>query len=334
MNLQKINNIISMKKLNFLISILSIFIFLISILLISNLCLYGAALHTITVDGDLSDWVSDETIPQATSALYNPNEKADSVWDPSTRKNELRQLYVTWDKQAVYIGIEYSNDNTGLLVYIDVDSGTLSEINSGTDALYYISTWNRKVKFVNYRPDFFYGSWSGSSGNLYKITSSTSVSDISSYATFSTGRMSATPGSEIKIPWSVIYGGGKEDVPKGTRIALFAALSTGDLGSELFSGTTIQYGYLGGDCIPDSSGNNVFTLAPSTITDFAVVEVDSDLDGIPDDKLSVTQFSILSESISNKVFSPYGNYSTFNLIIKLSRQAQINIKIFDTSGNL
>jgi len=304
------------------------------ILLFTPLPLYAAPFHTITVDGNLSDWAQDEEILRQGNALYNPAESSDSAWDPATGKNELKRLLMTWDKQNLYIGLEGATDNSGLLLYIDVDSKLMPGGDAGTDNLYYISTWNRKVKFAVYKPDFFYGAWSGSSGNLYKITSSSSVSDVSSYSSISTGKTSAVPGYEIRIPWEVLYGLNKENVPAGARIALFASLCTGDIGSELYSGATIQFGYLGGDCIPDSSGNNIFTFAPSTVTDFAVMDIDSDDNGVPDDKLSAGALSILNDAIENKVFSPYGIYSSAKLSVKLNRQSSVTVKIYDINGNL
>jgi hypothetical protein len=270
---------------------------------------YSAPYHTIKIDGNLSEWSEDELLVDDTN---------DSVWDPGTGKNEIQKLYCTWDADSLYIGILGKTDY-GLLIYLDIDSRNAF----GVSELLEVPTWNRKVMFKNYYPDFFYGSWNGSTGNLYRIESSTRVTDVSGYTELSADKSSAMPGYELKIPFDLLYGLGSGKVPPGVTLSIFASLATGDVEDS--------YGYLGGDTVPD---NTICVLNVSTITSFISINIDTDNDGKPDDSFETKTFEISDEHISRKVFSPYGIYKDTRLTANLTRPANITVKIFNLKGDL
>ena len=288
------------------------------ILSLATLPVSGRPYHTIRVDGNLADWSAGELL------VDDPN---DSMWDPGTGKNEIQKIYITWDKDALYIGLAGKTHNYGLLMFLDVDSRS----QAGVMELLSVSTWNRKIIFKNFYPEFFYGSWSGSDGNFYQLDSSTRVTDVSGYTTLKTDRTSVMPGSEMRLPWSLLYELGDGRVRPGAVVSVFASLCTGDISSELYQGITVYFGYLGGDTAPN---NSVPVLNISTITNFASVKVDTNNDGIPDDFFSAFGFLISGDTLTRKVFSPFGVHRETRLTATLNKPANITVKVFNLKGDL
>lgn len=270
-----------------------------------TMSLYAKAYHTITVDGDLSDWSNDEVLIDDSSDF--------SDW----QDNEINRVYLTWDKNNFYVGIDGKSKDTGLLIFFDFKSGGQSNLTK-------MDTWNRKIIFEKNYIDYFYGSWSGSDGNFYEVQSSTHASDISvSKKHFS--------GWELAIPFDTIYKLGSGKVSKNARVSIFVSLATGDMGSELIGGTTVNFGYLGGDCAPN---NTITGLSTSTITQMATKIIDADSDGIPDNNYSLTELKISNIDISPNPFSPdnSGFCDDTSISFALSKPARIKITVYDIAG--
>jgi len=268
-------------------------------------CLYAKPYHTITVDGNLSDWSEDESLA---------DDRNDSVW---TGGNEIEKVYLTWDRNNIYIGIKGQSNNTGLVIYFDFGTDGFSDLTG-------INTWNRKVIFQNKKMDYFYGSWSQSGGNFYEILTATSASDISV-------SKKSVSGWEMAIPFETIYKVGAGNVTSGSSVSLFVSLATGDMGFEMISGSTVTYGYLGGDCVPN---NSISGLSVSTITAVLSKTFDSNSDGIPDDSYSNDKLGIRNASISPNPFSPDGNgfADTAQISFFVTKPAQVKVSIYDVSG--
>ncbi|MEW6555850.1 MAG: hypothetical protein AB1349_00670 [Elusimicrobiota bacterium] len=261
--------------------------------------------HTITVDGDLSDWADDEVLIDDSADF--------SEW----QNNEINRVYLTWDKNNLYVGIDGKSKDTGLLIFFDFKAGGYSDLTK-------IDTWNRKVIFQNNGIDYFYGSWSGSDGNFYEVQSATHAYDISISKKHSTGW-------EFAIPFDTVYKLGSGKVPKNASVSIFASLATGDMGSELIGGTTVNFGYLVGDC---TSTDTITGLSISTITTVTAKIFDADSDGVPDDNYSVTKLKISDVNVSPNPFSPdnSGFCDKTSISFSLSKPARIKIAVYDIAG--
>jgi len=263
--------------------------------------IYCLPYHTITVDGNLSDWSDDEILI---------NDANDSDWSGG---NEIEKLYLTWDKNNLYLAVAGQSMNTGLLIYFDFKDGGYSDLTK-------VNSWNRKIIFEKNYIDYFYGSWSGNDGNFYEITASTSVSDTSISKKHSSGW-------ELAIPFDTVYKLGTGKVPKNAAVSIFASLATGDTGSDSYG----LFGYLGGDCAPN---NYITGLATSTILTLTSTVIDTDSDGVSDDNYLSTKLKITSCEVAPNPFSPdnsgYADDTAISFFI--TKPAQLKISVYDISG--
>lgn len=215
----------------------------------------------VTIDGYLQDgeWRNDLRI----------DDRNDSDW---TELNELRYLNIQWDASNLYIGmtgVVYSNS---WLIYIDVDPGS----GNGPVDLTAIDVWERGTTFggSGFAPEFQYGCYQHQSiydsDGFWQILSSTSTMDRSgdidsAFDSFHDFGLSG--GSELAIPWSVLYENATGTVPVSARLAVVAAICW----------DPEPAGELGGDSIP----SNIAAALPG-IDNFWVIDLDHDGDGEPD----------------------------------------------------
>jgi len=273
----------------------------------------AAPYHSITIDGDLSEWLSDELL------VADSN---DSLWDVGTDKNYIDGIYFTYDRDNLYLAIAGKTTERGWLLYLDVDG-----LSSGATDLTRINTWNRQVKFSGWAPDYFYASWDGASGNFYRLQNeagNVKVSDLTGYVSVATSKVSAIPGSEIRIPFSLIYPGLSSKVRVGARIYLVASLATGDVGYQSEFGA---YGYLGGDISPENFVNGIST---ATLSVWATGYIDQNLDGSPDDQYSGQDLEIKNYQISPQAFVVWRE--KVNLSFSLSVPAEVEIFVYNFRG--
>ncbi|PKN00568.1 MAG: hypothetical protein CVU78_00395 [Elusimicrobia bacterium HGW-Elusimicrobia-2] len=251
-----------------------------------------APYHRIDIDGNLDEWPEGEKI-------------ANDIHDGEVM-NRIDALYVTWDADNLYIGVNYKLDDCGMLLYLDTDYG----LSSGFDDLTKIDTWNKGAKFSagGFLPDFMYGSWDGDGGSFYQITSSLSASGVS--ANCKTDFSSYAPGTEISIGWDTLFPSG---FPAGTKIAMFCSLA---------DGTALAL-----DCAPD----NIAVVLPLVDT-CTVINCDSNSDGVPD-SLSSSNFEISYVRMA-KIFSPNadGINDDLNITVALTQSADIYMKAFNIEG--
>lgn len=273
--------------------------------------IFAAPYHTINVDGNLNDWFSDELLVA---------DQGDSLWDITTDKNYIDGIYFTYDEDNLYLGIASKTTERGLLVYLHFAGLTF-----GATDLTRINTWNRQVKFSPYAVDYFYGSWNGSNGNFYRVENqgnTVNVSDVTGYVTVATSKTSTIPGSEIKIPFSLIYNNIATKVSPGAKVYIVASLATGDVGVGDFG----AYGYLGGDVCPD---NFVDGISTATLSLWATGSIDKNFDGIPDNDYSDKVLQI-NYSFSRQVFVVWRE--KLSLTFSLSIPAQAEISVYDFRG--
>lgn len=285
--------------------------------------LFSKPFHTIKIDGDLSDFSADESL------ILNPIEELnDSLWlSPEIGSNELKNIYLTWDMDNIYIGIAGKVTNNGLLVFIDTTTTTQQNTYMN---LTEIKTWNRSLWFKNYTPTFFYGSWNQNPGWFYRITSRYTASDISGYVKTAADRFSNKPGFELSIPFEILFNLGKGKTVPYAKISIFATLVTSDLKSKtLPDGTTVHYGYIGGDIIPNQ---NIPLLTETTVYLFLSKEIDKNGDLLPDDYYAGTKLEILNFNISDRIFTP--EFKHTKISFNITKPANVDMFIFNSSGEI
>jgi hypothetical protein len=236
----------------------------------------------ITLDGrfDPSEW------PGCTVAVAD---SFDSAWNagPNNITNEIQALYATWDSTYLYLGIRGIVTSNSWLLYLDTDPGGP---NGQTD-LTNINAWARHATFTapGFKPDWEFGAYQHQgqydSQSFFKILSATTTANYSDsiLKAFDPGHsFGLNGGSEIAIPWSVLYGLGPGHVPANAQIGLVASLCW----------DPEPNGQLGGDQAP----NNLSATAPA-IDNRVLVTIDANGDGIPD-AIDRTPPSLLSASPS------------------------------------
>ena len=200
----------------------------------------------------------------------------DSAWNSSSPgdTNEINVLYMDWDADYLYVGIQGRVKGNSWLLYLDTDFGGP---NGQTD-LTAISSWERGASFSGpgFKPDIQMGAYQHQSvydgQSLWRITSATTAVDLSSQAimAFDPNHLNGNNGgSELAIPWDVLYGLGAGQVPAGTKIAAVASVCW----------DPEPAGTLGGDVCP----NNESATLPA-VDNRCMVTVDADDDGLPDAK--------------------------------------------------
>ena len=294
---------------------------------------YAVPYHTITVDGNLSDWAKDEIVTA---------DENDSTFDPGAGKNEIQNLYVTWDKENLYLGIEGQTNGNGLLLYLEVDPGS----GNGQENLTKINNWNRRIVFsgsatlpngttTQFRSDFFFGSWNGSNGNFYAFASSNAVRDISGETEQRTSQGSVKPGAEIRVPFNSLYKLGKGKIPVLSKIAVVSAIGAGDVGGDVINGISVGFGFLGGDTAPNNLNNAPITNnTSSTLNNFSVISLDVNGDGTSDNSFTnITRLELTSPVPTPVVFSPgVSGAETTTISFTLSLPSKVDVKISDIDG--
>lgn len=224
---------------------------------------FGAA-TAITLDGHLeaAEWQGPCTL-----AWVDP--PGDSAW---TATNELDAVFARWDASYLYLAIDGTVSGNSWVLYLDTDPGGPA----GQSNLTAIDAWERGATFVQpgIKPDFQYGAYQHQSAfdsdSFFRITSATTTVNLTSQVLSAIDPQhvyGGSGGSELAIPWDVLYGLGAGVVPAGAQIR-FAVSICWD---------PEPAGVLGGDNLP----NNVAATLPA-IDGHATFTVDADADGAPD----------------------------------------------------
>jgi|GEM_PF-1164323 subtilase family serine protease len=246
-----------------------LFVFLVSLIPTNfTLGLYG----TKFADGNLNEWGTLDLI--ATNDYPGGGPGAD-----------LKDLYVAWDDEYLYIAIKTDNTQSWNLAYgfaIDVDPGTTNGYDGTTDA------WGRHIAFNGYYPDYeVYFWWDGGSGitadNFIAWTGSgwdyKSLGDVGASFSYTGDTSNGLQILEIKIPWSALGG-------KPNKIALISWIAGGDDSSAVDSlpedqtlHEVVNERYGSGEWNDDDTFSNLaeIIIAPKTIdgnlSDWASYEV-------------------------------------------------------------
>lgn len=268
----------------------------------------------ITLDGrfDPAEW------PDCAVAVAD---SFDSGWNagPDDVTNEIQALDATWDDTYLYLGIRGVVTGNSWLLYLDTDPGGPN----GPVDLTAIDAWERGATFSapGFRPDWEFGAYQHQgafdSQSFFRITSATTTVNYTDSILAAFDPMHGfglSGGSEIAIPWSVLYGTAPGHVPPHAQLGMVASLCW----------DPEPAGQLGGDQAP----NNVSAAAPA-LDNRVLLAFDANGDGLPDpvdraapamlsatptgyDSVVVLQFDEPLDAATAQTASRYAVYQTGN----------------------
>ena len=215
----------------------------------------GTPYNSPTVDGVIeisaADWDSDE--------LVGDDPADDSHW----LGNDIDNIYLTWDANYLYIGVEYEiSDNAMIIYFEDGTPGGVTDFNSERG---YSGAFPRNITFPDsVGIDFIVASWNGDGPYVYLTAEGTST-DLTGECLAATGDSYS---QEVAIPWSVIYPDAEGTVIPGAQLRIVGVIAGGD-----------NWG--AADAVPDNPSVDGGE-GPHLLTEFITVPLDTDGDGIPD----------------------------------------------------
>ncbi len=198
----------------------------------------------------------------------------DSAWNGSGPgdTNEINIVYAEWDSTYLYLGIRGHVNGNSWVLYLDTDV----DGPAGFTDLTAIDHWERGATFsaTGFKVDYEMGAYQHQGGfdgqSMWRLLSDTTSEDVSSQIVMAFDPQHVygyDGGSELAIPWDVLYGLGPGLVPPNTKIGVVTSVCW----------DPEPDGELGGDSAP----NNVSAVLPA-IDNFSEIEIDGDGDGIPD----------------------------------------------------
>ncbi|MFA6440041.1 MAG: alpha-amylase domain-containing protein, partial [Bacteriovoracaceae bacterium] len=221
-----------------------------------------------TINISLTDWDLDW--------LVAADSDTDSYWwDRKTGivNNELYGLYVTWDSDSLYLGLDYYiNDisNTAML-YVDAvkDSGR-TNFNSTAG---WIGDFPKNNRFRSTDGvDLFVASYNKEKPSTFLVSGTQSI-NISKMTNGVRGANNR--GLEVALSFNEIYGFGAGLVQKHATLKLVALASGG-------------FDYGSGDAMPDNPDVNG-DAGPDSLINLATITIDKNGDGIPDPTIFITE---------------------------------------------
>ncbi len=280
-----------------------------------------AADTRITLDGfvDETEWL------ECGELLDDPDD--DSGWHPPTEPemNELYGLYIDWDEDFLYLAVNGQVDGNSWLLYLDVDPGTA---NGETD-LTAIDSWERGTSFTasGFAADFQYGCYQHQSAydsdsffSIDSATTTTALTDSIVSAFDSMHNFGTDGGSEIAIPWNVLYGLGPNAVPVDAEISLVASICW----------DPEPDGELGGDSAP----SNASAALPVLDTVYTVT-IDDDGDGVPDvcgtGVGEDTQPTRKRFELANRP-NPFNPATVISFTVPGASRDDVRLEVFDVAG--
>ncbi len=120
------------------------------------------------------------------------------------------------------------------------------------------------------------------------------------------------------------------------RFACVATLAPGDVGGDTVNGQSIGFGFLGGDSAPNNKNGFALTnFTTSTLNNFALVSLDTNSDGVPDNSFAgIGNLSISRVNVTPNPFAPVttGSAKSAAISFYLSLPSNVSIRIFDLRG--
>ncbi|MBD3368264.1 MAG: hypothetical protein GF405_08885 [Candidatus Eisenbacteria bacterium] len=284
--------------------------------------IYGANTK-ITIDGyfDDSEWAP------YTLVVDDPDD--DSGWHPPEQPlmNELYGLHVDWDAEFLYLGVNGQVSGNSWLLYLDTDP---DGANGETD-LTAIDSWERGAMFTasGFRADFQYGCYqhqgaydSDSFFSIDSPTTTTALTDSIISAFDAQHDYGVDGGSEIAIPWHVLYGLGPGQVPANAEFSLVASICW----------DPEPDGELGGDSAPSNSSASL-----PTIDTVYTLTIDHDGDGYPDEGATGVPEGGAFVGRSRLVTAtpnPFNPTTTVRYNVAAGHESDVTLSLYDVTGRV
>jgi len=298
--------------------------------------------NRIVIDGFSNEFTNDERVlyDSSGSLLESPE---DSYWGVY---NDVKQIKVTWDANFLYLAVDACSWSNNVMLLIDIYD------DYGIEDMSQLDAWPRLIKFYNFKPDFFLGTWDtndcpqfwrveeGGSIEVHQIESSCELEeDSSGYKSFSTIDTGNLQGSmEAKISWDLLKFDNHNSIDSLKLVAVITGgEGTGDNGGDYTSSP---------DSAPDNLGgmtNDAFQMV--VLDNYVNIIVDGDKDEEPDMNIFPQEqstfykkppFETVSLQVNNvifpngKTFSPLREEIYFSL--ETNRYSKFDVQIFDLSG--
>ncbi len=247
------------------------------IVLFGSGLVWAATYHSITVDGNLSDFAADEKLPS--------DPLTDSVFGSN---NELQLAYLTWDANNLYLGFNFKAWGTAVMYLLDLNSSTgatsfcPSAGYKGAFPANFITSGgtNADLMVALYVPNAAAASLSAfvykvTAKNSTDITKSLSKKPVVKFTSNITNQLHSGA-VELALPWNTIYSLGSGKVPKCAKLGLAGVLRGKNDSSAL------------GDANPNNTlgdkGHTCWTTNSkiSTIKTWHKVDLDKSCAGVPD----------------------------------------------------
>ncbi|MBN2564175.1 MAG: T9SS type A sorting domain-containing protein, partial [Candidatus Eisenbacteria bacterium] len=283
--------------------------------------IYGADTR-ITIDGyiDTTEWAP------YTLVVDDPDD--DSTWHPPDEPliNELYGLYVDWDADFLYLGVNGQVQGNSWILYLDTDPGGPD----GQTDLTAIDAWERGAAFTaaGFRADYQYGCYQHQSAydsdSFFSIDSTTATTALSDsiISAFDSFHLHGTAGgSEMAIPWNVLYGLGPGTVPVNASFSLVCSICW----------DPEPDGQLGGDSAPSNTSASL-----PTVDRVCTVVIDHDGDGVPDEGSTGTESQ--DSALSSRSFLLQNQPNPFNPVTRVafvvggSAPTDVSLEVFDLAG--
>ncbi|MFH1219296.1 MAG: glucodextranase DOMON-like domain-containing protein [Candidatus Eisenbacteria bacterium] len=219
------------------------------------------------------------------AADWDENEQllADPTTDSRYHEADLDKIYVTWDAENLYIGIQTryppGGFGNGYLVFIDKDAQA-SSMTGATDFTR-ANFYPRHITFTGMGADVVVTTWS--------LTPPVEIKDCTDPTK---AREKPIPGAagaansglfsfEVKIPWSGMYPGSATTIPRGSKLRIVAATVGGD-NSGAYDAAPSSGHDSNGNGIPDESDPATAWDGYTDLDRFLEIPLDANLDGLPD----------------------------------------------------
>jgi len=211
----------------------------------------------IHIDGDVSDYSADEWVLD--SASLRPERPGDSRWGIN---NDIRRIAVTWDRKWLYLAIECSAYDSGVMAWLEYGAGGLGGMEAAGE-------FRRNVVLGNLRPNIFAWGDPAAGVDVARVDAGAAFGRVGSdnvmnaFATDATG----AGAMELAISWDVV-------LASDGVVRLLAAIT----GSPATGA---------GDAAPDASATlPASRTARAALDNSMQVTVDADGDGLPDTGVS------------------------------------------------
>ncbi len=270
-----------------------------------------------TIDGTINinenDWLEEWRI------VLDPDN--DSYWNPpQTQDNELMGIFVTWDADSLYIGVDYIlNDNFNtMILYCDAGiDGGVTNFNSQQG---YLGDYPKNFRFRSSDAiDMFVASYFHDQPSLFLTADNNSINITDEINGI---RGSGGQDLELAVSWNSIYGLGAGLIPPNVQLKFVAVIAGG-------------FNYGAGDSAPDNSDVNG-DGGPDSLINLASVFPDQNGDGIPDPTIITNVYETQNAFIPEKYFL-YQNYPnpfnpSTNIMYDIPESGNVELKIYDILG--